>query len=90
MLVFAVKHKDETIRANSRSGGIFTAISDQFLNGGVVYGCILDDEFNSHVTYYEREDVESLASCIDEVIDIATSIIAPIVLIIITADATCT
>ena len=30
---------------------------------------ILDDEFNSHVTYYEREDVESLASCIDEVIE---------------------
>lgn len=48
MLVFAVKHKDETIRANSRSGGFFTAISDNFLNGGVVYGCVLDDKFNAH------------------------------------------
>ena len=48
MLVFAVKHKDESIRAKSRSGGIFTAISNQFLNGGVVYGCVLDDEFNAH------------------------------------------
>ena len=47
MLVFAVKHKDETTRANSRSGGIFTAISDQFLNDGVVYGCVLDDKFNA-------------------------------------------
>lgn len=46
--VYAVKHKDEYTRANSRSGGIFTAISDQFLNDGVVYGCVLDSEFNAH------------------------------------------
>ncbi len=39
---YAVKHKDEHTRAQSRSGGIFTAISDWFLdNGGVVYGCKL-------------------------------------------------
>lgn len=30
---------------------------------------MLDDEFNMHVTYYEGEDVESLARCIDEVIE---------------------
>lgn len=48
MLVYAVKHKDEDIRANSRSGGVFTAISDQFIDGGVVYGCVLDDKFNAH------------------------------------------
>ena len=47
MLVYAVKHKDELTRAKSRSGGIFTALSDQFLNGGVVYGCVLDGEFNA-------------------------------------------
>ena len=29
--VFAVKHKDESTRADSRSGGIFTALSDQVL-----------------------------------------------------------
>lgn len=46
--VFAVKHKDESTRAASRSGGIFTALSDQVLsNGGVVYGCILTDDFNA-------------------------------------------
>lgn len=43
---YAVKHKDENIRAASRSGGIFTAVSDVILeNGGVVYGCALNDEF---------------------------------------------
>lgn len=44
--VYAVKHKDENIRAASRSGGIFTAVSDIVLeNGGVVYGCALNDKF---------------------------------------------
>ena len=46
--VYAVKHKDEATRAASRSGGIFTALSDQVLsNGGVIYGCILTDDFNA-------------------------------------------
>lgn len=46
--VYAVKHKDESTRAASRSGGIFTALSGQVLsNGGVVYGCILTDDFNA-------------------------------------------
>lgn len=44
--VFAVKHKDEKIRAASRSGGIFTAVSDVILDkGGVVYGCALNEDF---------------------------------------------
>lgn len=30
--VYAVKHKDEATRAASRSGGIFTALSDQVLS----------------------------------------------------------
>ncbi|SCP96221.1 Coenzyme F420 hydrogenase/dehydrogenase, beta subunit C-terminal domain [Anaerobium acetethylicum] len=47
MNVYAVKHKDERIRATSRSGGIFTAISDLFLDGGVVYGCVLDENYNA-------------------------------------------
>ena len=37
--VYAVKHKDEKIREASRSGGIFTDLSDWFLaTGGIVYG----------------------------------------------------
>lgn len=36
---YAVKHKNEEIRAASRSGGVFTALSDEILkDGGVVYG----------------------------------------------------
>lgn len=46
--VYAVKHKDEATRADSRSGGIFTALSDQVLsNSGVVYGCVLTDDFDA-------------------------------------------
>lgn len=47
-LVYAVKHKDNDIRLKSRSGGVFTSISDYFLEcGGVVYGCVLNDNFNA-------------------------------------------
>ena len=46
--VYAVKHKDEGIRASSRSGGIFTALSDMVLDGGgIVYGCVLTDDFGA-------------------------------------------
>lgn len=37
--VYAVKHKDDEIRLKSRSGGVFSAISDWILdNNGAVYG----------------------------------------------------
>lgn len=43
---YAVKNKDESTRSASRSGGMFTALSDLVLNdGGVVYGCVLSDDF---------------------------------------------
>lgn len=46
--VYAVKHKDEIIRASSRSGGIFTAVSDLVLaKDGIVYGCVLTKDFNA-------------------------------------------
>ena len=46
--IHAVQHKGETIRAASRSGGIFTALSDWVLeNNGVIYGCVLDNNFNA-------------------------------------------
>lgn len=42
--VYAVKHKDISVRMASRSGGIFTALSNYVLDsGGVVYGCILSE-----------------------------------------------
>lgn len=46
--VYAVQHKNEEVRAASRSGGIFTALSDDVLNqGGVVYGCVLTADFKA-------------------------------------------
>lgn len=48
MLVYAVKHKDESVRSKSRSGGVFTALSDLVLeNKGVVYGCVMNDSFEA-------------------------------------------
>lgn len=46
--VFAVQHKDENVRAASRSGGIFTVLSDYVLEqDGVVYGCVLTEDFEA-------------------------------------------
>lgn len=46
--VYAIKHKDLNIRMESRSGGIFTALSDPILEqGGAVYGCVLNEEFEA-------------------------------------------
>ena len=43
---FAVKHRNEDTRMASRSGGIFTALSDKVLSeGGVVYGCVMENNF---------------------------------------------
>lgn len=47
-LGFAVKHKEEQTRMKSRSGGIFTALSDIILdNNGIIYGCILNEKFEA-------------------------------------------
>lgn len=57
---YAVKHKDSEVRARSRSGGIFTALSDKILaSKGVVYGCILTEDLHAvHVraTTHEGRD----------------------------------
>lgn len=51
---YAVKHKDFNIRINSRSGGIFTALSDYILNNnGVVYGVGYKENF---VVCYKRAE----------------------------------
>ena len=49
---YAVKHKDANVVDESRSGGIFTAVSDYVLSqGGVVYGCVLEDDL---LAYHRR------------------------------------
>ena len=56
--VYAVRHKDEDTRAASRSGGIFTALSDEVLEKhGVVYGCVLHENFDAvHVRAENKND----------------------------------
>lgn len=45
-LTYGAKHKDECVRKLSRSGGVFTALSDYILEKkGVIYGCKMDEEY---------------------------------------------
>lgn len=56
-VVYAVKHKNSEVRALSRSGGIFTALSDSvFAEGGVVFGCVLNEKFEAvHIKACDKE-----------------------------------
>lgn len=54
---YAVKHKDLKIRIASRSGGIFTALSDEILNqNGIIYGVGYEKGFR--VCYKRAETKE--------------------------------
>jgi coenzyme F420-reducing hydrogenase beta subunit len=56
-LVYAAKHKDDKVRMNSSSGGMFTAISDYILdNDGVIYGAAFDE--NLVVRHQKAETAE--------------------------------
>lgn len=47
-ICYGVKHKSSKVVENSRSGGIFTALSDEILaEGGVVYGCAFDENYQA-------------------------------------------
>lgn len=61
--VYAVKHKDNSVRAKSRSGGMFAACADYILNrkNGVVYGCGFDESLDVvHMRIDSYEDIKSL------------------------------
>lgn len=46
--VYAAKNKDNSIRSESRSGGVFTALTDKCIdNQGAVYGVALNDNFEA-------------------------------------------
>ncbi len=46
-IVYGAKHKDGDVRMDSRSGGVFTALTDYVLaEGGSVYGCAIDGDFH--------------------------------------------
>lgn len=55
MQVYAVKHKLENVIEKSRSGGIFTALSDLILKeDGIVYGSIMESPYKaSHIAAYD-------------------------------------
>lgn len=56
---YAVKHNNENVRAGSRSGGVFTAVSDIVLSdGGAVYGCVMTEDFRQakHIRAVTAED----------------------------------
>lgn len=57
-VAYAVKHKDNNTRMQSRSGGIFSAVSDLIINdNGVVYGCVLDENLQAvHIRAEKKED----------------------------------
>lgn len=59
---YAVKHKDEAVRATSRSGGIFTALSDYVIaEKGVIYGCVLDDNLAAvHIRAISKVDRDKM------------------------------
>lgn len=79
--VFAIRHIDSDVVRASRSGGIFTAVSDYVLSqNGIIYGCILNENYEAvHIraTDYEMRNkmrgskyVQSnLANCFIEIID---------------------
>lgn len=60
--VFAVKHKNESIRLESRSGGVFTALSNQiFKADGVVYGCVLNNNIEAvHIRATSTDDRDKM------------------------------
>lgn len=54
--VYALQHKDKNVVKQSSSGGAFTLLSDLILSrGGVIAGCIIDEDFN--VIHTIAEDV---------------------------------
>lgn len=47
LMVYAAKHPDESVRAESSSGGIFTLLADAVIDdGGVVFGARFDTDWS--------------------------------------------
>lgn len=62
--VSAAINKDENVRLNSSSGGIFSIIAENVLqNGGVVFGAIFDENWEVRHSYIENiEDLSKMRS----------------------------
>lgn len=60
--VYALIHKDESVRSHSSSGGAFSAIAEYVLEqGGVVFGAAFDEKFDvHHICVDKSEDLYKL------------------------------
>lgn len=53
--IYAAKHKDDDIRLNSSSGGIFTSLAEKVINqGGIVFGAQFDKNWNVIHSYTDN------------------------------------
>lgn len=67
-IIYGVKNLNENVRMASRSGGVFTALSDAILQeGGSVYGCGMDRNFyvlhRRAVTEEDRDNLRKSKYC---------------------------
>ena len=60
--IYAAKHKDKTVKENSSSGGVFSAISNVvFKNGGVVVGAVYNEQMQvEHVFAQTPEECKRM------------------------------
>lgn len=60
--VYGAQHRDEQIRSQSSSGGVFTALArDAFANGGVVFGAAFDESLHlEHVGAFDETELASM------------------------------
>lgn len=60
--VYGGYHKDETVRLDSSSGGIFTLLSEEIINnGGIVFGCGFDENMKAvHMGVEKLDDLYKL------------------------------
>ena len=60
--VYAAFNKDNSIRKESSSGGIFTLLAEHILdNGGYVFGAAFDDDWSvKHISINKKEDLHRL------------------------------
>lgn len=63
---YKFKHNNLEVNKKSSSGGAFTLLSNKiFEKGGIVYGCVLDDEFNAIHIRAENKEIRNKMRHID-------------------------
>lgn len=59
---YAMSNKDDIVRLNSSSGGVFTLLAEHIIEqGGVVYGAAFDDQYAvKHIRIQSKDEIEKL------------------------------